>query len=281
MTDKPKWLNNAIDFLIDNFTVLATIAYATFVLYQREVAKSTLTTDELIAAILAVLGLLAVSEVVERYRKLSSIDRANKRILSLVENQHAERPSALAFFQKEQSPILDVYTQSANSIDMCGITLTSAINKQFGNIRERLKQGASVRLLIIDPDSLALQMSSLRSESPDDVEYHHKRLMASLEDVKYLYKSWKENQSQQGQNSKKGSFSVHLLAYAPSFGIYAFDTSQPNGAVIVEIYPHKSGFKSPPIFNLTAQRDGQWYKYFIGQFEEMWAAAKEWQPKSP
>jgi hypothetical protein len=277
MQDRPKWIVSLTEFLIDNFTVLATIGYTSYVIYRREILKATITTDDLITAVLAVLGLLATSEIIERYRKLTSIDRSNKRILSLLESQLTDRPSAIAFFEK--LPALDTYIQSANSIDMGGFTLTSAINKQFSNIRERIKEGAIIRLLIADPDSLALQMASLRSEDPDEGIYFRKRLDASLQDIEYLHRFWTEHQAQSSNPTKKGSLFVRLLPYAPSFSVLVFDRAQSYGKVIVEIYAHKT-FRETAAFSLTSQRDGNWYEYFANQFEVMWKEAKVWEPRS-
>jgi hypothetical protein len=71
---------------------------------------------------------------------------------------------------------------------------------------------------------------------------------------------------------------VRLLLYAPSFSILSFDADRPSGAVFVEVYPHHIGFGSPPIFSLTPQEDGEWFSYFVRQFEAMWQAATPWQP---
>jgi hypothetical protein len=72
---------------------------------------------------------------------------------------------------------------------------------------------------------------------------------------------------------------VRLLSYAPSFGMYSFDANRTTGIVFVEVFTHKSGFRSPPSFDLTFQRDGEWYKFFTTQFEEMWRDSKDWSPK--
>jgi len=192
----------------------------------------------------------------------------------------SERPSARDFFVK--APALDDYVRSAMQIDMCGVTLTSAVNKQFGNLRERLAQGATLRLLIADPDSLALEMSAQRSEVPEDVGYYLKRLEATLKDVAYLERGGfgSEEQEMQRANQNRGSFSVHLLPYAPSFGIYRFETAAGKSDILVELYTHASGYVNPPIFALTPERDGAWYDYFAKQFDDMWQRAKPWEPGS-
>ena len=61
-------------------------------------------------------------------------------------------------------------------VRLCGVTLTGTINRHFGLLRDRLYQGATVQVMLADPDTLALKMSALRSERPDDIEYYSKRL---------------------------------------------------------------------------------------------------------
>jgi hypothetical protein len=170
--------------------------------------------------------------------------------------------------------------QAANQIDLCGVTLTSTINKQFGNLRERLQSGAKIRVLVIDPESTALKMCAERSTKPDDTEYYRVRLDATLRELEYLFQSWEEFKAIQVDGEKMGTLSVRLMSYAPSYGILSFDPNHENGVAIVELYTHKLGYKSPPTFDLTAHRDGNWYKYFLGQFDEMWNAARPWQPRN-
>jgi hypothetical protein len=223
---------------------------------------------------LAVLGLLAISEVVERYRRLSQIEKSCNRSLALLESRFTDRASAMAFFQKP--PTLDNYISGAHQIDLCGVTLTSTINKQFSNIREALRAGANIRILIVDPDSLGLQMSAARSEEPDDVDYFRRKLSATIRDLEYLQKSWLGYKAD--QKLRPGNFAVRLITFAPSFGIISFDATRHNGTVFIEVYSHRIGYDTPPTFDLTFHRDGEWYKYFNEQFEQMWADAKTWEP---
>lgn len=280
MQSKTAWPKAVAEFLVDNIAILLTIGFAGFVIYRQEISQTAVSTDELLTAVLAVLALLAMSEVVERYRRLNSIERTVKRSLAFLEGRLADRPSAIAFFAKP--PSLDSYVQSAQQLDWCGVTLTSTINKQFGNLRERLQAGAKIRILVVDPDpdSVALRMSAERSASPDDIEYHRVRLDATLREIQYLFKSWEEFKSIQNSSSPAGSLSVRLLSYAPSFSILSFNAARDNGVALVEVYPHKYGYKTPPTFDLTPQRDGDWYRYFVDQFDEMWKPAKPWHPAS-
>jgi len=273
-----RWFSSSVGFLLDNVAILLTAGFAGYVIYRQELRHLAVPIDDLMTAVLWILGLLAISELVERYRVLNRIESAAKRTLSLLEGGSAERPSSIAFFQK--IPDISSFVQTARQIDLCGLTLTSTVNKQFGNLRESLRRNASIRLLVADPNSLALEMSSLRSEAPEDTEYYRKRLEAALQDIEYLYKSWVEHLATVGA-SEAGEFSVRLLSYAPSFGLMSFDTSQGNGTVFVEVFTHKGGFNSPPMFSLTRERDGKWFDYFASQFDEMWDDASPWTPSPP
>jgi hypothetical protein len=272
MQDKPKWLTTTVEFLLDNVAVLATIAYATYVVYWQEFGNGNISTDQLITAVIAVLALLATSEIIERYRRLSKIEKSTDSIVALVQKQ-IERPSASRFF--EPIPNLDPYVRKAHTIDLMGLSLTSMLNKQLSNLKEANKAGAAIRVIVANParKSLAIKMSALRSEQTHNEGYFQKRLASSFEDIEYL------NKSHQFLPANKGSFDVHLLDYAPSFGIMAFDVNQDTGMIFIEVYPHGTGYDTQIAFNLTRSRDGEWFRYFQRQFEDVWQKTATWSPR--
>lgn len=200
----------------------------------------------------------------------------SERIEKLVSKlEMAERPSAKDFFS--ETPKIDPYIAEAKKIDLCGVSLTSTINKQLTRLRERLQEGANVRLLVVNPNSLAVQMSTLRSEE-DDIEYFQKRMDSTFKDIDYLFRNLRDYKLD-GDDSQKGTLEVRLLSYAPSFGLSSFEIGSSNKLLFVELYPHHAGYGSPPHFKLTPQNDGDWFEYFSNQFDVMWAEATDWQPE--
>ena len=75
-----KWIETALNFFIDNIAVLGTVVYASYVIYRQQISSVVLSTDDLITAVLTILGLLAISEIIERYRKLGAIEKTNQKI---------------------------------------------------------------------------------------------------------------------------------------------------------------------------------------------------------
>jgi hypothetical protein len=269
MSDRPKWLQYALDFVFDILPTLATIGVAVVLIWRQQVSSDGVSTDDLLSGVLAVLGLLAISEIIERYRCLRGIQASTEEAVRLTRNRFADRPSALTYFRK--SPDLQLLVQRSNKIDLCGVCLTSTVNTLFSALRKRLNTGAAVRVLVMAPGSQAVEMAGFRSEM-GDARYYQRRLDATFQDLEYIHRSWRNSDSQES-----GQLQVRLLKYPPSFGLCAFDSDRPQGVVLVEVYPHKSASESP-ILELRSDRDGKWYQYFSEQFERMWRDATQWDP---
>lgn len=113
---------------------------------------------------------------------------------------------------------------------MCGVTLTSALNKHYGALREQL-QKHTVRVLIADPDSTRFGDVGLRSESAD-TDYYGKRLEATFNDLRSLNRSLRDFRLGQQTAGLLGTLEVRLLPFAPSFGIYKFGTDRSDGTIL-------------------------------------------------
>jgi hypothetical protein len=225
----------------------------------------------LLAGIATTLAILAIGLIRDRINRES----LGEQIVELKRNL-PDRPSAVSFFRSIQD--LDSYIKNALFIDICGVTLTNTINTRFTFLRDRLQAGATLRILIIDPESQAINMSAQRSVNPKDTQYFQRRLESTFADLTYLYKFCEDLKSSEKKGSKLGSISVKLLTYAPSFGTISLDAKSKQGIARIEIYPHKFGFKTPPSFILTPDNDKEWYNYFVDQFEQMWKTSQSWNP---
>ena len=192
-----------------------------------------------------------------------------------------ESPSALSFFVER--PNLDARIRDASRIDLCGVTLATTLNRHRTRLLERFKAGAEIRLLVIDSRSAAVLTATQKGGSISD-EYYPRRLSETDEHITWLYNEVGQKAHQSSASARTGSLEVRCLPYVPSFRIDSFGardvediTEDPSGLIFVEVYPHLEGDDDPPIFDLTFQEDGDWYKYFINQFEVMWGNATLWQ----
>ena len=187
----------------------------------------------------------------------------------------AQRPSAQDFFVS--NPDFEKHLRIAKTVRLCGVTLTGTINRHFGLLRDRLYQGATVQVMLADPDTLALKMSALRSERPDDIEYYSKRLDSAFIDLGFLYDYCQRRAASSA--AAPIPLAIRMLPYAPSFGIWQFEKLDGSTIAFVELYTHGTGYISPPIFEITPERDRVWYDYFVEQFSYMWERAAPWNPE--
>src|SRR3970040_69604 len=121
-------MKKAWEFFLENFDALIAI------------------TVGLVAAILGIFGsesnqLLLLGGISATLAVVSySIirDRNNRKVLenqlSVLQRNLPESPSAISFFRK--TPDLAPFIQKANQIDLCGVTLTNTLNRQFALLRE-------------------------------------------------------------------------------------------------------------------------------------------------
>lgn len=216
------------------------------------------------------IGAVAVFIIVNILFLLDDWD-LGERVTQLLNRLERERPTAEKFFHK--LPDLEPHIHDAQQIDMAGYTLTSAINKHLSSLRERLAQGARVRILIVDP-ALKLTRDALIAANPYlDITYSQKRVEATFQDLNYLF----EKQQNLIQAGAKGSLEVRLLPQPLGTGIYGFNVDLDNGKYFIEMYPPVASGGTPS-FTLVQNTDEQWFNYYKFQFEEIWKTAKPWEP---
>ena len=153
-------------------------------------------------------------------------DRLNREVLAKqiaeLKRSLPDRPSAMAFFRPLRD--YDASLKSASQIDLCGVTLTNTISTHFPTLRMRIEAGAHLRILVIDPESSAIEMTSERSANPKDTMYYRRRLESAFTDLTYLQKFLDDIKKKNKKKSEVGNLSVRLLSYAPSFGIASLNS---------------------------------------------------------
>ncbi len=225
----------------------------------------------LLAGITATLAILAFGLIRDRLNR----DTLEEQIVELRRNL-PEKPSAISFFHPSSD--FEKNLVNAMHIDLCGVTLTDSVGTQLALLGKRLRAGAELRLMVIDPKSQAIQISALRSINPKDTMYYQRRLESTFTHLAYLYQYNQDKKCAGEEGIKEGTLSVRLLPYPPSFQIASLDAKTKRGIARIEIYPHRYGFNNSAIFTLTPDYDKEWYTYFIEQFDQMWETARPWDP---
>lgn len=213
------------------------------------------------AGILAVLALLGLSILKFRDR-IDRNSQATTNLVNSVESKILSKPKAHEFFLCQREPTISEF-ENAMSIDLIGVTLSRTIRDNLGVFEKRLKSGATIRAIIINPESDAAKQACLRSYRVTNDNFYKDRLKPTI-DLFELLSDLPE---------LKGSVELKLIPFLPSFGLSLIDSSTPKGRVFVEIYQHKS-LDLNPAFKLHPRTDSFWYGFFKDQFELAWESSE-------
>ena len=253
-------IRRIIWFVLENGPAVLTIIFAGYVTLLSQFRP--LDVLDVAVWVLVVVALLATSELVERLRRVHRIQEVCEKTYTLVEHHIGDRTSATKFFHAGIPP-LNEHFMHANTIDICGVTLSRTVREYFSIFEKRLRAGCSLRFLVIDPESQAAQQAAARSYAAKDPQLYVERVNTSLEFLRLLA----------NLPDVKGEVEIRLLPFAPSLGLVIVDGDQPFGSVFVEIYQHMS-IDPCPSFVLEPSRDGRWYEFFKDQFRRMWDASR-------
>jgi hypothetical protein len=247
-----------VGYLLDNLFDISTILVAGYLVIRHQIQPFT-SSDiaELATWILAVLGLIAVSGLWDRNRRLNRIEKLSEESRDLVLRRISGKVRASDFFRAKRLFSEETFT-SANKIFLSGITLSRTIREFEHILASRLAAGAHIRIIIINPanDSTVAEAAS-RSNVP--IDEWRARLQVSQQTIHRIPKT----------RESKGRLEIGYLPYTPSFGMVMIDHDKPHGVCFVELYHHET-HEPGPAFELRAADDPHWYEFFKKQWGVLW-----------
>jgi hypothetical protein len=256
-------IQSVCQYLLDNLFDIATILIAGYLVIRHQVQPfGSNNIPELATWILAVLGLIAVSGLWDRNRRLSRIEKLSEESRDLVRQRLSGRTRVDDFFQPGHEVPTRVF-DSATTIFLTGVTLSGATSIYSNILRQRLAAGASIRLIIVEPTDSVVEDLMLRSWAEVTRDYYPTRLKSVEAQIEYIAQA----------SGSKGVVEVGHLPFHPSFGLVMIDPDEPHGICYVDIFPHK--IPGPrPSFEVRASEDPIWYKFFRQQFDILWKSCR-------
>lgn len=184
-----------------------------------------------------------------------------KKLLSKLEE--TDKVNSDKFFHEKLSIKGDI--KLSNKIDFCGVALSTTVDSYLSDLRDFIRKGGKLRILIMENTDENLKTASNRSEE-DDKLYYKKKIESTLHNIRYL--------NAQTTSDNGGKLEVGFLAYPPSIGIQIFEKGGNDRTCTIEMYSHHIGWGEPPNFTLERKNDEKWYDYFVKQYEAMWEKSK-------
>jgi hypothetical protein len=252
-----------VEYLLDNLFDIVTILIAGYLVIRHQVqpfGPNDIT--ELATRILAVLGLIAVSGLWERNRRLRRIEKLSEKSCELALRYVSSKVHAGDFFLPKRR-LSDQTFASANTIFLSGITLTRTTREYMHILGQRLVAGAYVRIMITDP-SIDSVLRELALRDGDETGEQYRTRLQTVETVINIIAQTPGN---------KGTVEIGYLPYVPTFGSVMIDPDEPHGFCIVELYHHRST-EPNATFEVRASDDPLWYKFYRQQYEILWKSCR-------
>ncbi|MBD3338194.1 MAG: hypothetical protein GF353_03760 [Candidatus Lokiarchaeota archaeon] len=255
-----------LKYMIAIYTIIASLSIIFWILAyfsSNDIFQATL-----INLATELLGVVFIFFIVNYLFSMDEWD-TSERIDRLLEKLEKDKnTSSKDFFVKK--PSIDDLIKESKYIDLCGVTLSTTIDSHLSLIRDAIRNGVHLRVLIMELNDETLKVASRRSEE-DDEPYYKKKLDSAIHNLEYLY-----NNSSIVSSEYKGKIEIGFLNYPPSFGMKIFKKNEQEGISQIEIYPHHVGWGEPPIFSLNSETDDEWYSYFQEQFDAMWGNKEQY-----
>ncbi|MEM4724813.1 MAG: hypothetical protein QXP01_07355 [Candidatus Hadarchaeum sp.] len=254
-----KWIK-FVNYILDYGPIIVTVIVATIA--SLSTTRSSVTSDEMLQWALVVLALLATTQLVDRFRLMRNLESKVEHILESA----GHSSGANAFFTR-QIPYMTDRLLRAKTISINGITLSRTSDSLWGTFKQKIAEGARIRVLVIDPDHPVLDVAANLFQKHQDPSRLRREIEHALDNFASLMTD----------SIRSEAFQVRLLPCIPPYGIWLIDVDTPQAEIWVEVYPFRS--EQQPAFHLLPHRDGEWFAFFQRQFEIMWSASREWHPK--
>lgn len=198
---------------------------------------------------LAVLGLLSVATLGNRYRLEESLDTLNR--------SHA------GLFQEKMPPSMESDLRNARELWLIGVTLNRTINTHYSVLEQKLARGDVVRVLLVHPDG----------HSPEMLERREYKARYSVDRIRHLIRDSLDDLCNLQQ--RFSGLDVRVIDYPLSYGGILINPNSDGGILYLEHYPFKVPGGSLPKFVLEA-KNGRWYTFFKAEIDTIWENSTPW-----
>lgn len=161
----------------------------------------------------------------------------------------ARRPA----FSEDFGPALAEAIDGTNELLVTGMARNTLVNNGYGRLEERLRAGAKMRFVLIDPHSPAIDTAASRYYAVRSPESARERVLHTLRVLAEL------------KRSTGGDLAVRLVAHPIATGVVVTGS-----ALFAEYYTYQAA--GEPKFVLQPA-DGAAYRTFAGEAEALWNSA--------
>jgi hypothetical protein len=235
----------------ENIELYVTVAGALLlvVLNLLGITTQALTTSFMVA----ILAMLAIAALGNRYRLEQLLRRSagNTEKLFLTE------------LSVELQQDLIQRMERAEDILIYGITLGRTLHLHYHLFEQKLKEGASIRILTIDPTGATPALTAQRQFLPSTPDAVRAKVLETLDALCKL----KEDAS--------NNLEIRIIEYPLAHGGIVVDGQKSNGVLCIWHYGYKTRRAHAPK-HVLQPTDRYWYEHFVEESNAVWQNGTKW-----
>lgn len=177
--------------------------------------------------------------------------------------QELTQTAEKVFQEKWPDDNLNKDIREAKELLMIGISLRRTIKNNYVLLEDKLREGHSIRVLLVKLESPACEIAANRTYYNVDINRTQDGIREALE---YLYHL---------KRTTSGNLTIRTVNYPPSVGGFIIDPTTSHGTLYLEHYTYKMRDADRPKIILR-RRDGYWYDFFAEQAQVLWENGQDW-----
>ena len=218
------------------------------------------TTNTLVEITLATLAVLLYGTIDMRHanekheQELSNISQAITTIPSTDSD----------FLNNTWEPSLKENMEQTSELWLVGVSLITTVKTNYTLIEKKLAQGHLVKVLVVHPDGVGLEIAVSRNYGRKDINQKRHDIYRTLNDLCEL------------KRNSLGHLEIRTIEYPLAYGAIVINPqSSINGRLYIENYGYRVRSEAFPIFSLCPMH-GEWYEFYYQELLLLWDSARDW-----
>jgi hypothetical protein len=178
-------------------------------------------------------------------------------------NEKNSRPVGIAFVP--EPPSIGEHLIELGELNVLAINSRRLVTNHYGLLQRSLAQGATIKFLLVDPDGDAISVIAKRNFVYRVPEQLKEAIRSTIENLTRL----------RADQARKGTIETRVFSYAPAFSMIAINPKDSTGKILVSLYPYSVPPESFPSFWIERASGGEWYEFFLKQFDLTWESAAD------
>ena len=130
-----------------------------------------------------------------------------------------------------------------------------------------MSSGHSVKVMIVDPDSKAIELAEERNIRPTDIDQARSEAKATIKQLCHL---------REEAGKLAGKLEVRTIQHPLSYAAFGVNLGNSSGTIYISHFAFKMEPGSEPKMVLRV-KDGHWFDFYKNEIFNMWESGVEWE----